>query len=84
MGGGRRQLLQVVGHQDGREAWLRRGQGREGRQQRFPGRQIEAGGWFVEQQKGRCGHQGTGDSDSLPLTLGAGGHLALGKIGAAQ
>ena len=46
--------------------------------------QVQSGGWLVEQQQFRVGHQRPGDLHPLALALGQGGELAPDQVRAAE
>ena len=69
----RGQFLEVVGHQNGRQLRLRVVQAVEGGEELLPGRHVEAGRRFVQEQQGGVGQERPRDERPAALALRHGG-----------
>ncbi len=84
VGEARRDLLDVVGDQDGRRRVGVEGEHGQGRDEVLTTAEVQPGGRLVEQQELGVGHQGTRDLDALALALAEGAEGALGQLGGAD
>ena len=84
MGEAVRHLFHVVGDQHHHRRLGVAGQAGEPAQQVLAAAQVQSGGWLVEQQQFRVGHQRPGDLHPLALALGQRGEPAPDQVGAAE
>jgi hypothetical protein len=73
MRGGRRQLLEVVGDEDGRDAGVDAVEQVDRLEELLARGDVEAGRWLVEQQEPRIADEGAGDEGPAALSVGQGG-----------